>query len=129
MVSIQLYEGWGRAGYEISSGTPPSDYLVNWSKNLYKGWTVVSNDSFHVINLKIDPKNLVVGLANGWASPDKGAKFLMFWPDDLEMYYLKMAVHEKPRGFTYWNCESEDLVVNGKVVNLAKGINKFLKVR
>ena len=132
-VSIQLYESYSRAAYEtFQLGVKPSSYLtrliadhvgrgesffVHFSDDAETGLTSRN------VQLPVSSK-LVIGLANGWARPDK---VVYFSPYDIEQTLsdLRNAGLPVPRGFMFWAIDLEG--ENG--IYLAEGLQKAMEDR
>eukprot|EP00298_Acanthocystis_sp_HF-20_P004963 c15262_g2_i1.p1 GENE.c15262_g2_i1~~c15262_g2_i1.p1 ORF type:complete len:397 (-),score=176.53 c15262_g2_i1:30-1172(-) len=133
-VSVQFYESWSHADYQISMNlTSPSDYIQEWTENITKGWTVNFSDfegcDIPTQVIKVDRNRLVVGLANGWTG---GGKAILIWPEDAGDAYLNLKLKQKePKGFMFWNIRDEGDVVPGtnKTLWLTPGLNHFLNIR
>ena len=117
-ISIQLYEGWSTANWEISeNGVDPSDYVTNFVTSVLAGWEVAF-DADPALGLprsaiNISRPQLVVGLANGWAAPPP-SKFLLIWPEAIGVAWRQLQERgSAPRGFMYWNVKDEGMVVEG----------------
>lgn len=87
-VTIQLYEGYSHAEFNISVLKKSfHEYMLELLKSFKKGWEVdFSNDkelNFPYIKyLSLDPSRIVIGLANGWAGD---GKFLLVSPEEVRM--------------------------------------------
>lgn len=85
-VTIQLYEGYSHAEYNITQlHIPPTEYLISFVRSVLRGWEVdYSTDSDlqypYKHKLLIERSRLVVGLANGWAGD---GKFLLIYPEEV----------------------------------------------
>ena len=65
-------------------------------------------------HVRVDHTRLIVGLANAWASPLPGDKFLLILPGDcLAAYRELQSERQAPLGFMYWNAADEGAVVKG----------------
>lgn len=143
-VSIQLYESWSHADYNVS-GAPPAQrqtaaqYLINWVPRVINGWFVdFSSDpasNWPSQNVSLAPSQLVIGLANGWAGGPAGGpapKSILIMPEDAGTAYAALeAVGMAPRGFVFWDITDEGDVPPGQSqpLYLSAGINAFLKTR
>lgn len=141
-VTIQLYETYSHAGYNISVlQQRPSDYLQKWVSALAAGWVVdfssvpELNYSSQVVTLP--PPQLVIGLANGWAggAGGGGPRAVLIMPEEVGVAYnsLLAAGGETAtfRGATYW-CISEEGDIppaQSTPLYLAAGLNEFLHTR
>lgn len=111
-VTLQLYEGYSHAEYNINVlKIDPAIYITDLVSKLRDGWVVpFSLDSeikFPDTLVAINPTQLVLGLANGWAGD---GKFLFISPAQLESVYNKLQEHRLPiRGFAFWNILDEGI--------------------
>ena len=110
LISIQLYEGYSHASYEINhlKSKSPSKYLIDYVmsiKSKGEGYVVNFEDdkSLNLKNsfVKIPMNKLLIGLANGWAGNDK---FLYIDAADVGVAYneLKERHDCEIRGFMFW---------------------------
>ena len=112
-------EGWSSANWQITeNGTLPAQYLEMFVESVLAGWEVDFQDDPSTglprSDIDVAPTQLVVGLANGWASPQPGSKFLLIWPEDVGAAYRALSERgSKPRGFMFWNIQDEGAVVPG----------------
>lgn len=103
-ISIQLYETWSHADYNITGVLPMSqhqhqraaEYLVDWVPRVVNGWYLdfASDPSAGVPSqmVNVPDDRLVIGLANGWAGtprtilimPDEAAEVRDFASTSLE---------------------------------------------
>jgi hypothetical protein len=140
-VSIQLYESWSAASYELTqAGVPMSTFLPTYVAALTKGWRVrfsaytpapaappLWNDSL----VAVPPSQLVLGWSYGW----QHGKGLFAWPEDIGHGYEAIAEAARPRGMMYWNIVQNEgpgaIGVNGTrtKVDFAAGFNRFLHTR
>lgn len=127
-ISIQLYEGYTHAVYNVSVlGTAASDYLIRYIPLLYNGWNVSLSDT--PAHLSIPSTQLVIGLANGWAD---GSKTLLVWPEEAGIAYEYLSQFNlQPRGFMFWDIADEGRVVTGtnRELWMASGLNAFMHIR
>jgi hypothetical protein len=85
-VTVQLYEGYSHAEYNITvNHIPAEQYLQNFVRSMITGWQVdFSTDSAlgyaHTSVVSVDKTRLIVGLANGWAGD---GKFLLVYPNQV----------------------------------------------
>jgi chitinase len=137
-VSIQLYEGYSHALYNITmSGVDPSAYLQQYVSSVLGGWFIDTelatgtgnkSDAF----VKIPSSQLVIGLANGWAD---NSKFLLVWPESLASGYEALRQQgQQPRGFMFWDIADEGLTaVDSAGVErpfwMARGLNSLMHTR
>lgn len=133
-VSIQLYEGYSHALYNItiSPQVSPSEYLISFVNLVSSGWIIETGNQASEAIVKIPPSQLVIGLANGWAD---NRKFLLIWPEDLEDGYnaLNLAGFN-PRGFMFWDIADEGISTmdpSGEMRPfwMARGLNRILRTR
>jgi hypothetical protein len=135
-ITIQLYEGYSHAQFDISQrGRSPSFTLSDIVQRYLQGFDVdFSSDvelqfpiTYHV---KLDKDRLVIGLANGWAGD---GKFLLILPDDIAIAYnflLESGI--EPRGFAFWNILDEGaspILQPEQPLFLAHELNKIMKTR
>jgi chitinase len=133
-ISIQLYESYSRALYNISVlGQPAAEYLTNYIPQLYAGWKVdFSSDpsvNWPTQHVSLNPTQVVIGLANGWADP---SRCLLIWPTEVGAAYNNLkAKGLQPRGFMFWDIGDEGEVPQGysQPLYLAAGLNAFLHTR
>jgi len=143
-VLLQVYEGWGRAGYDISF-TPISKYFTNLVYNMsITGWNVkFSQEPLTGLSdqiIKVAPQKLIVALANGWATPQQAPDFAetkapLFWPEDIQPSWSPTLY----RGYGFWDVGAEGDTkkkynsTSGTYYNytlyLAADLNKFVKAR
>jgi len=128
-ISIQLYEGWSRANQRIyGEGKDVTEYLNDLIVSMEKGWEVeFSREKEAEMEdgvLKVPGDQLVIGLANGWAGPNDGGKFMLVWPES-QIVYERLKV--KPRGWMFWNLLDEGKVVEGKEFRMVKEIYGMMK--
>ena len=132
IVSVQLYESYSRANYEISQlGDHPSSYLDRFVKDhLSRGeayYVHFSEDqtvSLPSQLVSVPMNKLVIGLANGWASADK---VVYFSPHDVKQAITEWCLQGsfQPRGFVFWTIDLEG--ENG--VFMASGLGEALALR
>ena len=87
-VTIQLYEGYSHAEYNITQKqppTPPAEYLLRFVKSVLAGWDIdysTDTDLNYPVQrrMRLSQTQLVVGLANGWAGD---GKFLLIYPEEV----------------------------------------------
>ena len=151
-VTIQLYEGYSHADYNITLGRQsPVSYLQNWIPLVYGGWDLeipsnyISTDwgtgssavgGISTVRVSVPPSRLVIGLANGWAGGDSSinpTKFLLIYPDQVgDSYRALEATGLAPRGYAFWVISEEG---NASVARpnvpvwMAAGLNQFLHTR
>lgn len=131
MVSVQLYESYSRAGYDINElGVPASTYIESYVEDL-----ALRHEKFYV-NFSQDPElnmkgqmvrlplsKLVVGLANGWAD---GVTTLFVDPLDAGKAYERLCQKGcAPRGFMFRTIDEEGM--NG--IFMAHALNQAIHIR
>lgn len=144
-VTVQLYEGYSHALYNISIDKSQSapEYLVSFVKKMEEGWEVdfaADNElQWPKSHVKVPREKLVIGLANGWAGD---GKFLLIPPDDvgrafeiLEKDGCSVDHHDtcwSPRGAAFW-CIQEEGKISSQIPDtpiwMAAGLNSFLQTR
>ena len=133
-VSLQMYESWSVADCNISGLLqPPDEYLPRLAAAMDAGWTVSFSDvpSLGLADqtVRVPLQKLVLGLANGWAELAPPArKALLLMPAAVSKAYAAMG-KSSVRGFMFWDIMDEGKDVDGVPLNLAEGLNGFLKVR
>eukprot|EP01038_Epipyxis_sp_PR26KG_P004314 gene4314-6112_t len=135
-VTIQLYEGYSHAEYNITvTGVPPEEYLVEFVEKIQEGWMVNFSEDVELrypFNklLSLERTEVVIGLANGWAGD---GKFLLIYPEQVEVAFKKLElINKQPRGFAFWNILDEGKASPQRPsipVWLAAGLNRFLQTR
>jgi hypothetical protein len=126
-VTVQLYEGYSRALYNISIEKKMSstEFLDSFVKKMEEGWDVDfaadSDLQWPKSRVRVPREKLVIGLANGWAGD---GKFLFVPPEEIAPAFDGLA-GETPRGAAFW-CIQEEGKNN---VWMAAGLNSFLKIR
>jgi len=155
IVSVQLYESWSHANYEINVlKTPASAYIELWARTITYGW-FINFALYPGIDIpsqfvRVPPEKLVVGLANGWTGNATGnlypgvTKALLIWPEDASVAYTALVNTSglpipgtnfssgAPRGFMFWDIGAESAIVpdgTGRVLDMASGLNAFLHTR
>jgi len=135
MISIQLYESYTHAAYNITQlGMNPVKYLTNYISSLVKeeygdkhGYMVHFDDE--LIDFKrqfvhVPLNKLVIGLANGWALNSN--KHYFFNPQHVGEAYKWLRQNKLViRGFMFWCVELE----GENSVYLTPGLNQFMKIR
>ena len=131
-VTIQLYESYSHADYNISvAKQPASDYLQCWTKEISSGWEVAFSEDPDVgledTIVHVPPSKLVVGLAAGWCGSQKA---LCIWPDDVAAAWEGLGA-DAFRGVGFWNLQSDGgTPVNSTVaMNLTTSLNSVFHVR
>eukprot|EP01036_Dinobryon_divergens_P031669 gene31669-41112_t len=136
-VTIQLYEGYSHAEYNITrtGSYTPEEYLVRFVHAVTSGWKVDFSTDLDLNYpqsslLSLPASQLVIGLANGWAGDNK---FLLIYPAQAGAAYDALqAAGKVPRGFAFWNILDEGRASPQRPeepVWMAAGLNKFLHVR
>ena len=145
-VSIQFYETWSRANYEINhQKIDPSTYLVQYIEDL-----IHRNQGYHVLftskdldhfKLEDDDKGqqssqlvskflpipvnkLVFGFANGWALNRKDGGAIFIHPSDVRKAFETLRQKNEslvPRGCMFWCIGTE----GERGIYLAKELNKI----
>jgi len=124
LVTLQLYEGWSRANYEITKkGVAPSEYVRSLVRSMDEGWKVTFPDLGEK-KVSVPASKLIIGLANGWAKDSEG-KFLFIQPSDLATGTAATRSDLQHRGYGFWNIGDEG---TGEV-HLARGLNAFMNTR
>ena len=110
-VSVQFYESYSRAGWEVfGQQMPPQAYLQHYVQRLVEH----HQESFFV-NFEEDPSldynsrdvqfplsKLVFGFANGWGFNDDD-KVCYFDPNEIDIAYKALLKsNQTPRGFMFW---------------------------
>lgn len=116
-ISIQLYEGWSRANNVlIKDEVCLAEYYLDLLTKMDKGWLVKFSSEVDcdiedsIVSIPIS--KLVIGLANGWAGPSKGDKFMLLMPNELDSIYKKLEqANFTPLGFMFWNIKDEGIEV------------------
>lgn len=113
MVSIQLYESYSRAAYDITQlGVSPATYLEAYVEDLalrheqfYVDFSQDSSLNMKGQMVKLPLSKLVIGLANGWAD---GSKSLFLDPEDVLLAHVRLCDKKvPPRGFMFWTIDEE----------------------
>ena len=134
-VTVQLYEGYSHALYNISIlEQSPIEYLKNYIGAISNGWEVdFSSDqdlNWNSQHINVNINKLVIGLANGWAGD---GKFLLIYPKIIGAAYEELEkMGKSPRGFAFWNILDEGAISqeNSTVpIWMAAGLNSFLRTR
>lgn len=138
LVSIQLYESWSHADYNItaapgSSRQTGAQYLAAWVPRVLAGWWVDfgSDPASGVPSQMVSvlPSQLVIGLANAWAGNPKS---LLIMPDQVGQAWTTLkAQGQLPRGTVFWTILNEGDVPYNQSEPLwyAAGINSFMHTR
>ena len=145
-ISIQFYETWSRANYEINhQKVDPSTYLVQYVEQLLhrnQGYHVIfpSKDLVHFQEnhdkgqpsssqmvkkfIPIPVNKLVFGFANGWALNRKDGGAIFFHPSDVRKAFETLRQRNQsfvPRGCMFWCIGTE----GERGIYLAKGLNEI----
>ena len=135
-VTIQLYESYSKAGYNVSIlGQRPADYLAAWARQLAAGWVVAFSSApelgFPSQRVVLPPAQLVIGLANGWAGGAGAPKALLIMPEEVGAAWAALGPAARPRGAAFWCIQSEGAVppAQGAPLFLAAGLNAFMGIR
>lgn len=122
-ISIQLYEGWSRANNKITYEYKDNieKYFYDLVNKMNNGWIIKINNEN--INVKVDKEKLVIGLANGWAGPNRGDKFMLLFPNEIDSI-LQYLINKQslPKGFMFWTISEEGKDVkdmNGNIVKFS----------
>ena len=132
-VTVQLYESWSHANFNVTAGQSAAAYLTAWVPQLVQGW-IVSFGAYPPAGLPtqrvaVPAAQLLIGLGNGWAG---GAKSLLVMPAVVgEAWASLSAKGVTPRGVGWWCVEEEGAIPPGQTQPLffAQGLNSFLKGR
>jgi len=142
---LQVDEGWSRAGYAISITRRIDRYFANLVRQMtVTGWMVrfsqVPSTLLRDLRIKIDPRKLIIILANGWATPQQAPnftqpKFSLFWPEAIRPSWDPSLY----RGFGFWEINFEGrITLKYNVISrrtfsyrlyLAKDLNAFVHSR
>jgi len=135
-ITIQLYEGYSHAEYNITQlSKSPEQVISDLIQRLVKGWNINFQQDPELQypfqeKIQIPSQRIVIGLANGWAGD---GKFLLLYPDEVQRVYEMLKLQKlTPRGFAFWNILDEgkcSLLRPDEPVWLASGLNDFLKIR
>lgn len=133
-VSLQLYEGWSEANYNIAEkGVDIGEYLKTLIHSMMQGWRVdfsqVPELGLQSQMVNVQPRKLVIGLANGWTSSYPPThKFLLLPTPQLQHAIGNLSQTLTPRGFMFWNIADEGRKINGRQLYLAKELSGFLEL-
>lgn len=123
LVSIQLYETYSPAMQALFEGMSGEEYLQRVAAQYLSGWTIDFNDPKltlqGLIPVAVPQSHFLIGLSFG--SPPKS---VFFSPKTAKAAYMKAPVHQRPRGYAFWNIALEDTHLS-----FASGLNSFLHVR
>lgn len=135
-ISVQLYESYAHADYNVSvAAQPAADYLVDYVRSFSPpgaergaGFTVDfgQDPSLGQVGLGFVPvplEKLVIGIGNGWVD---GVKQVNITADEAGEAWDRLGQEgRKFRGYMFWDIADEGL--NG--VYLTKGLNKYMHTR
>ena len=131
-VTIQLYESYSHADYNLTQRTQPAAaYLEAWARALDAGWVVRFSDDASLgmddAAVRVPHTKLVVGLAAGWCGGSAPIKAVCIDPADVGAAYGAFAF----RGGAFWNVEDDGSVPSGAAEPLfiARGLAEFLHTR
>jgi len=134
-IFVQLYETYSHAEYQITHQRGSAkDWFSYLIKKFQAGWVVNFGSDptvkYPSQNLQISPKQIVIGLANGWAGD---GRVLLVYPEDVQVAheYMKSEGIE-PKGYGFWSIKQEGEISRqrpGIPVWMAAGLNKFLQIR
>ena len=134
-VTIQLYESWSHAGFNISVlGQRPADYLEAWARALAAGWAVGFDADpalgWPAQRVALAPSQLVVGLANGWAGGGGAPKSVLIMPEEVGVAYAALG-GARFRGAAFWCIADEGTVpgMQSQPLFLAEGLNGVFHTR
>lgn len=91
IICIQLYEGYSHALYATTvMKASPTDYIVSWARSVVQGWKLdipcdlvlggSKGGGCDPLQVAVEPSQLVIGLANGWA---EDGKHLIVRPEEV----------------------------------------------
>jgi len=132
-VSVQFYESYSKAALAVHhEGLSPAVYLVTFVERL------LLNKETMEVDFSSDPESsvkalsptvpfplekLVLGLANGWSSPDN-EKTLYIPAEELEFAWTRLFRQRAlVRGFMFWTINEE----GNRDVFLAKDLKRILE--
>ena len=134
-VTIQLYESFSHAGYNVSVlKQRPADYLVAWARSLARGYAVdfasVPQLQWPTQTVQLPPSTLVVGLSNGWAGGAGAPKSLLIMPEEVGVAWAALGA-ERFRGAAFWCIAEEGATppAQSQPLFLAAGLNAFMGTR
>lgn len=139
MISIQLYESYSHADYNVTQLAQPfSAYLFNIVQEYSAGWEIDFDMDAEVNDVNnqtvvIPTTQLVIGLANGWASSNSKALFVP--TSEVRLGYDALdAIGLSPKGFVYWDIADDGMVIDvgdGVKVEfyMSKELNSILHIR
>ena len=130
LIDVQLYETFSRADFTIThKGRDPSEYLVEWAKNITGGWVVnYTGVDIAPQQVVVDPQRLIVGFSFGSST----GKSVFVWPEAVAKAFAKLAT--PPRGVMYWNMDLDrggkfNETISRPGFTFAKAFNSFLQTR
>jgi chitinase len=152
-ISMQLYEGYSHAEYNITIlNQSVTDYLSKYVQRLTSGWTItpadhnfdIAADPLHQIGnnnimtdinasqsyfMKVPLDKLVIGLGNGWTANPLG-KFLFLSRDDIHSAYMELSrLNILPKGFMYWDIADEGMLVGDEPYYMSVILNEVMHTR
>lgn len=137
IVFVQLYESYSKTSYALrTKHEVPSEYLKTLMFQYAQGWWVDFDQDpalgIHSQVVSLEPKQVVIGLANAWAEHEaKGepVKAVYLDEDEIASAWERMdSVGLAPRGFGFWDIadEGKPEFGTGQPVYLAKEIAGIL---
>lgn len=142
IISVQLYESWSHANYQISEvKVPASAFLQMWARQIMHGWYVnfALTPGIDIASqyVKVPPQKLVLGLANGWTgSTTNSSKVKALYIPSAEVADAIVGLNSSNaslalRGVMFWSIKYEGMPISGSTtpVWLAKEMNDVLHVR
>ncbi|KAJ1458357.1 hypothetical protein M885DRAFT_614704 [Pelagophyceae sp. CCMP2097] len=104
-ISVQLYEGYSRACFDITvGGAAAAEVVANVCRKLSTEGVRISGEPASAA-IVVPPNQLVVGFANGWAD---GRKFLSVAPRDIADAFAQLKGEgSEPRGVMFWVIDEE----------------------
>lgn len=143
VVSVQLYESWSHANYQISIvQVPAAAFLEGWARQIMHGWycyfaTTSAGCDIPSQWINIPADKLVVGLANAWTGSVKDqakVKALYIDPSEVQSAFYNLNASNAsavPRGVMFWTISAEGKAIEGSTepVWFAKEMNKILRIR
>lgn len=123
-IGLQIYEGYSRANDAIASRSIPfEEYVQSLVARMDQGWTIDFGVGFGGKKaVRVPAAKLVIGLANGWASPYPQAQKFLFVPvESVEKGWTTTAF----AGFMFWTIAEEGNDVNGVPFYMAKELARI----
>ncbi|KAJ3004464.1 UNVERIFIED_CONTAM: hypothetical protein HDU68_005098 [Siphonaria sp. JEL0065] len=120
---VQLYEGYSHTLHSIRfGGLSPGAAVASSVRELLHPWKITLDDG-QELTVKINPSQLIVGLANGWAD---GTKFLFV--DAMGLSDAWYEIGGQIRGFGFWNVGEEGTLQHGREpIYLAKELKAIME--